>query len=109
MASLTTAERTAKVKAWRAKNPAKYAVHVKRRNVKRDYGITLEDYNALRAAQNNKCAACGAHNPTHLDHDHVTKKLRGFLCHGCNCAAGFAKDNPARLRLLADYLERTNG
>lgn len=106
----TTAERTAAVNAWRKKNPKKWAVHVKRRNVKRDYNISLEDYYAFLEKQNNCCGACGktliAGRLTHLDHDHKTGKIRGFLCSGCNSAAGFVNDDPGRLRLLAAYLER---
>ena len=56
------------------------------------------------------CEVCG--NPSgrknqqlHIDHNHATGAIRGVLCGGCNQALGFAKDNPATLRSLAEYLE----
>jgi hypothetical protein len=41
-----------------------------------------------------------------FDHCHARGHFRGWLCRGCNLALGNAGDNPARLRRLADYLER---
>jgi Recombination endonuclease VII len=43
-----------------------------------------------------------------IDHDHDTGKFRGVICSPCNRAIGFADDDPARLRALADYLDRAN-
>jgi hypothetical protein len=31
--------------------------------------------------------------------------FRGYLCHHCNLVLGHAADDPALLRVLADYLE----
>jgi len=42
-----------------------------------------------------------------MDHDHRTGQFRGLICDPCNRALGFAGDDPARLRALADYLEQT--
>jgi hypothetical protein len=28
-----------------------------------------------------------------------------LLCHHCNCALGMARDDPALLRAMADYIE----
>ena len=57
------------------------------------------------------CEVCGEppkFKVLHLDHDHKTKKFRGWLCHHCNTSLGQMKDSPELLRKLADYLERTN-
>ena len=53
------------------------------------------------------CEVCGepSNKTLHIDHDHATGAVRGVLCEGCNHALGNAKDNPALLRSLADYLE----
>jgi hypothetical protein len=40
-----------------------------------------------------------------LDHDHVTGKMRDFLCNHCNVSIGMAGDSAAMLRRLADYIE----
>ena len=80
------------------------------------YGLTPADYDAMIASQNGVCASCGrveTHkdrngNTTRLavDHSHETDAIRSLLCHGCNTGIGCLGDDPALLRLAADYLER---
>ncbi|KKN02364.1 hypothetical protein LCGC14_1118570, partial [marine sediment metagenome] len=53
--------------------------------LKYDHGITLKIYNQILKAQNYKCAICGRHEEKfkkhlHVDHDHITGKVRGILC-----------------------------
>jgi hypothetical protein len=83
--------------------------YFKRRHVLRTYGLTPQQYDAMLAAQDGKCAACSdALTPgkaTHVDHCHATGRVRGILCNGCNTALGHAQDDPSRLRALADYLD----
>jgi len=56
------------------------------------------------------CEVCGQKNKTGkrlvFDHCHASGVFRGWLCHRCNVALGNVEDDPARLRALADYLER---
>ena len=40
-----------------------------------------------------------------LDHDHKTGKFRGWLCHDCNKALGFFKDNVGLLKSAIEYIE----
>ena len=99
------AERTEK---WRKLNPDKN----RNSQLKRWYGITLEEYNALLDSQNGKCAICGIDKPMgvgcfHVDHDHITNKVRGLLCQKCNMGIGALQDNPIILRKAAEYLEYT--
>lgn len=74
--------------------------------------VTAEMVADLAAAQGPFCAICGvakADLPStnwHLDHDHATGVLRGFLCRHCNHVLGHAKDRPSVLRSAADYLEK---
>jgi hypothetical protein len=56
--------------------------------------------------QGNACALCGQGKPEHVDHDHVSGRVRGILCFGCNRALGYVADDPIRLHRLADYLEQ---
>lgn len=62
-------------------------------------------------AQKGHCAGClrTDNNGKRFveDHDHLTGKKRGLLCHLCNLAIGNAKDDPVILRRLAAYLENT--
>jgi hypothetical protein len=56
------------------------------------------------------CELCGAYtDPLHLDHDHKTGRVRGWLCLLCNTALGRFKDDPALLRRAAEYLEKHHG
>lgn len=82
-----------------------YAEHIARR-----YGLTAEEYRRRVAAQQGRCAVCGCEpgdgKRLHVDHDHESGVIRDLLCGPCNHALGHAKDDPARLRALADYLEK---
>lgn len=69
------------------------------------YGITVAEYERRAIAQGG-CAVCGSDEKLFVDHDHATGIVRDLLCNGCNCALGLANDDPARLRALADYIER---
>lgn len=42
-----------------------------------------------------------------VDHDHYTKKFRGWLCTRCNTALAKLGDNIEGLRKVLAYLERT--
>jgi hypothetical protein len=50
------------------------------------------------------CPLCGR-GPTHLDHDHATGRIRGWLCRSCNLALGLMAEDPVLLRRLADWIE----
>lgn len=55
--------------------------------LQRTYGIDLSEYKAIVAAQGHKCPICdkpleGISNP--VDHDHVSKIIRGVLHNFCN-------------------------
>ena len=52
------------------------------------------------------CEACGKREKLCVDHNHDTGLIRGTLCHGCNVALGFVRENPETLRALARYIER---
>ena len=41
-----------------------------------------------------------------LDHDHDTDKFRGWLCHLCNRAIGFLKDDISNLERAIGYLKK---
>lgn len=78
------------------------------------YGLTVEEHDAMLAAQGGVCAICGnPPNPDgvgpasrlHVDHDHETGEVRSLLCNECNRGIGFLKDSPALLRAAADYLQ----
>ncbi len=87
---------------WRAKSP-----HYNRQY---NYGMSVEQFDALLAAQDNRCAICGTTEwpgkGPHVDHDHGSGAVRGILCGNCNNGLGMFGEDPARLRAAAEYLEK---
>jgi hypothetical protein len=84
--------------------------------IKSKYHITEEDYQKMFEAQNGVCKICG--NPPyehaknkmskvlHIDHDHVTGKIRGLLCSRCNGALGWYEKCSEEIK---SYLNENNG
>ena len=105
-------ERCAKYKKrWCKQNPMRTKVQNKRADLKKHYGLTLEQKEARIAAQDYRCAVCGTTEPGGrgawcTDHDHKTGILRDELCHNCNAALGMVKENPNVLQSLIEYLKK---
>ena len=91
----------ARVKKWTTENWDRYqarqqayvesgrkSVANRKSHLKRTYGLTVEEYDAMLAAQGGGCAICGrpprADISLHVDHDHNTGAVRGILCFRCN-------------------------
>lgn len=82
------------------------------------YGLTVEEFEAMRQVQGDLCAICGqvethtirrwsdAPQTLSVDHDHVTGTNRGLLCNKCNTPIGLMGDDPDRLEAAAAYLKR---
>jgi hypothetical protein len=75
------------------------------------YGINREQFEALVAAQEGRCAICNEENGDRagtqslvVDHDHENGMIRGLLCHRCNMALGLLEDDPGRILRAAAYL-----
>lgn len=73
--------------------------------LKRHYGLTVAQRDAMIKEQFGICPICLEPGPKHVDHDHDTGKVRGVLCFSCNAALGQFKDRPDVLRRAAEYLE----
>lgn len=98
---------------WRERNPDRVREITRGVHYKRNYGITVEDYNRLLESQGGACAICqatetrtmaGKTRRLSVDHDHETGAVRGLLCGGCNSGVGYFRDNPDRLRNAITYL-----
>lgn len=108
---------------WRKKNPDlfrrqwirnNHSIAGRNNDLKRLFGITLDEFNQMFLMQSGKCKLCGIHQSNltialSVDHDHQTKKVRGLLCRKCNSMIGFANDNPIILEMAAKYLKEHNG
>jgi hypothetical protein len=70
-------------------------------------GMTADEYVALSASQNDRCAICfksrGA-RPFSIDHDHRTGRVRGLLCSTCNTGLGMFRDDVRILQYAIEYL-----
>lgn len=80
-------------------------------NLKRLYGISAKEYDALLEKQNGVCAICkqesdatGKNSKLHVDHDHSTEMVRGLVCYRCNIAMGFLSEDWDRIYKILDYL-----
>lgn len=71
------------------------------------YGISVDDYDAMLAAQNGACAVCLGlpveGRVLHVDHCHITKKVRGLLCCHCNWYLGRIDKDPEILNRIVEY------
>ena len=74
------------------------------------YDITQNELTELRVVSDSLCMICGVDdseyvNGLHLDHCHITGKVRGLLCSPCNVGLGQFKDSSDLLQLASIYLE----
>ena len=83
----------------------------RRTGLLRSYGLTVEQYDAMAAAQGGLCAICGEREEgrngfLYVDHCHATNWIRGLLCSRCNHGIGHMRDNATLLRAAAAYVDR---
>lgn len=112
--------KTIAARKWREENAESYGIwdrayymenKEKRFSLKlsRVYGITLDQYKAMLAAQDGKCALghdIGPGSNICVDHDHATGRVRGLLCTKHNAAIGMLGDSHDGVRAALEYLER---
>lgn len=102
------AERERKRRRYR-ENPKRFYEGNRKRKLQREFGITVEEFDRMFAAQGSRCAICGTDDfggaYAHVDHCHQTGLVRGLLCVRCNQGLGFFKDDPDRMRAAIAYLE----
>lgn len=88
-------------------NPRRYRDYYLRKK----YGIGIDRYEAMFAAQGGRCAVCRSEDNGDrrfdtfaVDHDHSSGQVRGLLCSPCNRALGQVGDDPDRLMAMVAYL-----
>lgn len=104
------AKHAAYMRVWHQRNPRK----TKSYQLKRLYGLTLEDFDAMLESQGGVCGCCGNEFSTQhkrdmmVDHDHGTGRFRGIVCAKCNYILGRHGHDIAILHKAVAYLERLN-
>lgn len=96
-------------RAWYAKNKERRHTSDRRSYLQRAYGLTIEQYDAMLAAQQGVCAIClKAPRERYLtvDHNHATGEVRALLCRHCNAGLGLYDESPELLQRAAAYLNR---
>ena len=74
--------------------------------LKQVYGLSLQDYEAMVAQQGGVRRICKTKpvRPLFVDHCHASGRVRGLLCHPCNAALGFMRDDPVIAAAATEYL-----
>jgi len=77
--------------------------------LRKKYGISLSDFNAMFIAQEGKCSICKTiknikGKELHVDHCHISGQVRALLCAQCNMMLGLAKDSTNILNNAIEYI-----
>lgn len=85
----------------------------RKNNLKRMFGMSVEEYDKKLDAQGGGCKICGLEcisgKRLAVDHNHTTGKIRDLLCNNCNGGLGKFQDSPELLIKAADYLREHCG
>lgn len=90
--------------AWEIRNPSRKRIL----HVQKEFGLSEKLYNFILDKQDGKCAICDikiTNRHPDVDHDHMTKVVRGLLCNNCNRGLGHFKDSISNLKQAVEYLE----
>ena len=105
---------------WKKNNPDKVKQYQRTSNLRKNFGLSMDEYEQMLAKQNNLCAICEKpetfiHHQTKetarlaVDHCHKTNKVRKLLCKSCNTALGLFKDDIGVMENAVQYLKDHNG
>lgn len=103
--SKAQAKRYAENPETKARMKATAAAH----HLKKSYGLTREEVDAIAEQQGGKCCICQEiPDKLHVDHCHTNGHVRGLLCGPCNRGLGMFKDDTSRLQSAIQYLKERN-
>lgn len=100
-------------KSWRSRNPDKVKDQDRRNHLRTEYGLTVEQYDDMVALQEGRCLVCReipmgkrGYSTLHVDHCHITGRVRGLLCGRCNTALGSLKESEEITQNLVRYIQK---
>lgn len=97
--------------AWVKANPEKVRAINRRKKLRKNFGLSIEQWNELLNRQSRRCAICGKPHSTgkrkglFVDHCHKTNRVRGLVCQKCNTLLGMAGDDITILEKAIEYLK----
>ena len=104
-------------KSWRQRNKSKIQAAYRAWDLKKNYGLTLEEFDQMFENQEGLCAICskllcrckGCSVPRsalrpNIDHNHETGEVRGILCRQCNTGIALLHESGHVLKSAALYL-----
>ena len=104
-AQANKAKRNERLREWRRKNPEAARAKDIRARLKRKYGLTPDDVDVMREAQDGRCLICRVEGTLFVDHCHTTGRVRGLLCPSCNTFLGRVEANCEILARMAEYAD----
>lgn len=100
-------------KKWKVANPAKQKRIDRRSDLKKKFGITVNEYDTMLKRQGGVCAICRkkckSSRVLAVDHNHATGAIRGLLCGNCNRGLGCYQDDKDLMRAAIAYLDEDRG
>jgi hypothetical protein len=76
--------------------------------LQRRYGVSADEVAEMVRRQGGTCAICRIKPAVHVDHDHVTGRVRGILCFACNRGLGKVGDVAGVLQAMLVYLRESS-
>lgn len=76
-------------------------------DLKKKYGMSLQDYEDMVSEQDSTCLICEEHvGKLLVDHCHESGEVRGLLCSPCNTGIGHLREDVKILEKAIEYLRR---
>lgn len=94
---------------YRKAHPDRIKKSIRKTHLKRLYGLTVAEYDAMVVTQNGRCAVCDTNKLEKgkhwcVDHCHKTNAIRRLLCHSCNLGLGLFHHDIILLQSAVTYL-----
>lgn len=95
------------VSEWQRNHRKKNKIHIRYQEACRNYKISYEQ--SIELYSNTHCRICNKKfsDIGAIDHDHSNGNIRGVLCHNCNRALGYFKDDIKILKNAIKYLQNS--